>query len=203
LAVPVEHIDLLVEEPSMEAALSELVPKIRVDLSFDILVFPGKDGLLARLPAVMQGYRTWLPANRRIIVLVDQDDDDCRQLKRRIEGIARNAGLRPKATQGPVFQVLTRIAIEELEAWYFGDVEALMKAYPGVPSSLGSKRRYRSPDAIAGGTWEALQYLLRDVGYYPAGLPKIEVAREVARHMVPDRNRSPSFCAFRDALRSL
>lgn len=50
------------------------------------------------------------------------------------------------------FQVLNRLAIEELEAWFFGDVAALHSAYPRVPSTLGRRSRYRDPDAIRGGT---------------------------------------------------
>jgi hypothetical protein len=195
-----EHVEVLVEERSMEAALMELIPRIRPDLTFNTLVFPGKDGLLGRLPDVLRGYRRWNLPNSRIVVVVDRDEDDCRELKRRIENLARAAGLRPKSATSPTFDVLTRIAVEELEAWLFGDVAALSEAFPGVPSTLASRRGYRHPDAIAGGTWEALQRVLQGVGYFPAGMPKIEVARAVAARMVPERNRSPSFQAFREGL---
>ncbi|MGD0827532.1 MAG: DUF4276 family protein [Desulfobaccales bacterium] len=55
-------------------------------------------------------------------------------------------------------QVLNRIAIEELESWFFGDGIALKTAYPGIPETLDKKSKYRNPDAIER-TWEALERL--------------------------------------------
>ena len=86
-----------------------------------------------------------------------------------------------------------------------GDVHAVVQAYPGVPANPGQP----SADfaivrpALRGGTWEALERVLQRAGYYPTGLPKIEAARRIAARMEPDRNRSPSFCCFRDGLRKL
>ena len=62
----------------------------------------------------------------------------------------------------PRFQVLNRIAIEELEAWFFGDVQALNQAYPKTPKTLGHKSRYKDPDSIKGGTWESMERELKD-----------------------------------------
>ncbi|MGH7753687.1 MAG: DUF4276 family protein, partial [Gemmatimonadales bacterium] len=62
---------------------------------------------------------------------------------------------------------------------------------------------FRDPDGIAGGTWEALERVLQRAGYFKAGLRKIEAARTISNNMDPDRNRSASFTAFRDALREL
>lgn len=99
--------------------------------------------------------------------------------------------------------MLTRLAIEELEAWFFGDADALRIAYPGVSASLGSRSRFRDPDAIRGGTWEALEKELQKAGHHPGGLAKIQAAREISIHMDPVRNRSRSFQAFRQGLLSL
>ena len=60
------------------------------------------------------------------------------------------------AAQNEDFQVVNRLAIEELEAWFFGDVEALHAAYCRVSINLQDQARYRDPDAIRGGTYEAL-----------------------------------------------
>jgi len=96
--------------------------------------------------------------------------------------------------------VLNRIAIEELEAWFFGDVEAVCTAYPGVPATLANRAPYRDPDAVAGGTWEALGRVLKQAGHHGSGLRKGEAARAIAEHMDPARNRSRSFGHFRDGL---
>jgi hypothetical protein len=133
---------------------------------------------------------------------VDRDNDDCKALKKQLDEIAIKSDLnRPRNARpkGKV-RVLNRIAIEELEAWFFGDVKALSEAFPRVPETLGNKQGFRHPDAISGGTWERLEGVLKRAGYYSTGMPKTEVAREVARRMDPARNRSRSFQVFRDGL---
>jgi len=95
------------------------------------------------------------------------------------------------------------LAIEELEAWFFADIEALNAAYPRVSPTFGQRAKYRNPDAITGGTWEALERLLQRLNHFPEGLPKITVAREVSEHMDPTRNCSRSFQVFRQGLMDL
>jgi hypothetical protein len=199
--VTVEHIEVLVEEPSMEAALRILLPKIVGTLSFEIHPYQGKNALLSNLHARLLGYSKWMPATWRVVVIVDRDDDDCRRLKARIDQMVAAAGLVPrsKATDQR-FGVVTRVAIEELEAWYFGDWQAVRAAYPRVPITIPEQAKYRDPDAIAGGTWEALERILQRAGYFSIGLAKIEAARAIAAHMVPERNHSRSFQVLRNAL---
>jgi hypothetical protein len=153
----------------------------------------------------LEGYASWLPDRWRILVLVDRDDDDCVVLKEKLEKIAAAASLKTKTAVGAgrKFQVVNRIAIEELEAWFFGDWEAVRNAYPRVPVGIPEKAAYRDPDSIAGGTWEALERVLKNAGYFTTGLRKIELARSVARHMDPRRNRSRSFRALVEAIDSV
>jgi hypothetical protein len=200
----IDHIDVIVEEPSMEAALSALLPRILAGVSSRVYRHQCKDELLTRLPERLRGYATWLPETSRIVVLVDRDDDDCRALKARLEEMARAAGLktRSRARRGE-YSVVNRVVIEELEAWFFGDWDAVRKAYPKVNATVPSQARYRNPDAIKGGTWEALERLLQAAGYFKTGLRKLELARTVAEHMNPERNSSRSFQAFRSALREM
>jgi hypothetical protein len=87
-----------------------------------------------------------------------------------------------------------------LEAWYFGDWQAVMAAYPRVSASAPNRAAYRVPDAIVGGTWEAFERVMIQGGYFQTGLPKIEVAQQIAPHMNPARNTSRSFQVLRDAL---
>jgi hypothetical protein len=199
------HIEFLVEEPSAEAAINNLLPKILQDVTYATHPHQGKPDLLAKLPNRLRGYRKWLPRDWRIVVLVDEDRRDCRALKAALEKAAHDAGLVTKSsvTGKGVCQVMNRLAIEELEAWYFGDVDALVAAYPRVPPTLGAKARYRDPDAIRGGTWEGLERVLKEAGHCRGGLPKVETARNVSRHMDPQRNRSKSFQVFRDGLLEL
>jgi hypothetical protein len=117
----------------------------------------------------------------------------------------RNVGTKTKASVGigQNFQVLNRIAIEELEAWFFGDIDALIHACPGISPNLGSQAKYRDPDMITGGTWEALEKVLQRAGHHKGGLEKTRAAREISQYMNPSKNRSKSFQIFYDGLLQL
>jgi len=199
------HIEFILEEPSAEAFLQGTLQKLLpANTSWSFIVFQGKHDLLANLKPRLKAYRNWIPEDYKIVVLIDEDREDCRKLKSKLETAASSAGLATKTnSKRGTFAVLNRIAIEELEAWYFGDVAALAQAFPGVSPTLGARAPYRNPDAVAGGTWEALQRVLQKAGYFGAGLPKIEVAREMAKHMDPARNTSPSFGHFVKGLAAL
>ena len=96
--------------------------------------------------------------------------------------------------------VIKRILIEDLESCCFGDVDAIVAAYPGVAPTLAQKAKYRDSGAIKGGTWEALERVLQSAGHHCGGLAKIQAARDRAEHMDPNRNLSESFQVFCDAI---
>tara|TARA_R110001599_G_scaffold17142_26_gene68880 strand:+ start:14339 stop:14950 length:612 start_codon:yes stop_codon:yes gene_type:complete len=197
-----QHLALLVEEPSMEAFLRELLPRLLPhDRSFEIHAFQGKADLLRKLEGRLRGYSHFLPPEWRVVVVVDRDDDDCRALKSRLDSIANTSGLRTDRSRLD-WQLVNRIAIEELEAWYFGDWEAVRASYPRVSVSIPERQGFRDPDAIAGGTWESFERVLMRHGYYKAGLAKVEAARNIGRSIDPWRSRSKSFAMFCAAIRS-
>ncbi len=73
-----KHLELLVEEPSMEAFPRGLLPRIfPVGCSFDIRTFQGKPDLLSNLDNRLKSYAQWLPDDWRLLVMVDRDNDDC------------------------------------------------------------------------------------------------------------------------------
>ena len=188
----------------MEAFLQAVLPRLLGDAQFTIHPFQNKDQLLERLPSRLKGYAHWIPADHRIVVLVDRDGEECLRLKARLEQMAVAAGLATRARpSGGQFTVINRIVVEELEAWYFGDWQAVQCAYPKVRSTIPNQPRYRNPDAIEGGTWEHFERILRRAGYFRNGLRTIEVAQTIGPLIDLDRNRSHSFCCFRDALRDL
>jgi integrase len=169
--------------------------------SWDLHEHTSKQALLARLPSRLSGYASWLPPNWRIVILVDRDADDCKELKARLEAMAFKAGLQTRSSAGSRgYTVINRIASEELEAWFFGDWAAVRAAYPRVAPGIPSKARFRKPDEIRGGTWEALEAVLQQAGYFTTGLRKMEAAAAIAQRMEPARNTSPSFRAFREAV---
>ena len=197
-----EKLIVMVEEPSMEAALELLLPKMLGDIEFQIIRFQCKNDLLKQLPVRLIGYQSWLPPSWAFVVLLDRDDNDYMALKLQLENIAAKAGLvtKTRAGVGNSFRVANRIAIEELEAWFFGDWPAVQAAYPRVAATVPNKAPYRDPDAIRGGTWEALERELQKSGYFKTGLRKFELARAIAQNMDLSRNQSKSFKAFHAAV---
>ncbi len=197
------HFAFLVEEPSAKVALHNVVPRILpTEHTFDIHAYQGKRDLLKKLPQRLRGFRSWMPQDCRIVVLIDEDRRDCHEQKAELERIAVEAGLSTKSAPGSDdrYQVINRLAIEELEAWFFGDFEAINWAYTKIPVTHQKKSKYRNPDQITGGTSETLERLLQRRGYHTGGMPKIETARRISEHMVPIRNRSKSFQVFMQAI---
>ena len=200
----VSHVEVLVEEESMAVALQALLPRILGSVNFAVYRNRCKADLLKRLPERLKGCAAWLPEDWRIAVLIDRDDEDCHELKGRLERMAAEANLMTRTrASGAGWQVVNRLAIEELEAWHFGDWDAVRAAYPKAPAGIPFRARFRNPDAVAGGTWEAFETVLRRAGYFRTGLRKLEAARAIAENWNPDRNRSRSFQVFRDAMRDL
>ena len=197
------HLVFFVEEASLESALTQLLPKILPPtVSSKIHAFRGKPDFLAKLPDRLKGYQAWLPPDWKIVILIDEDREDCRKLKEKLEIMAISSGLITKSScqKYKSFQVLNRIVVEELEAWFFGDVQAIRQAYPKVSANLANQQPYRDPDAIKGGTWEALERVLKKAGYHPGGLEKYKASSEISQYMNPELNRSKSFQVFYQGL---
>ena len=198
--IKAQHLELLVEERSMKAFLDVLLPRLLPDRTFLIYAFEGKRDLLKNLLPRLQTYKNYLPSDWRLFVMVDQNGGDCRKLKAQLEEIAHESRLITRTRVGKSsWQVVNRIVIQELEAWYFGDWEAVCRAYPRLKPGLSRRARYRDPDGIRG-TWEAFERILRRNGYFKTGLRKIEAAQAVANHFNPARNRSQSFRVFLEAV---
>lgn len=200
--VRANHIELLVEEASAEAFFQTLLPRLLPQgRTFAVHASQGKADLLKNLTQRLAAYAHWLPDDWRLFVVVDRDSDDCLDLKRRLEAIARQAGLMTRSRAGENrWQLANRIVVEELEAWYFGDWDAVRAEYPRAAVNLSQRRGLRDPDAITGGTWETFEREMQRHGYFKAGLTKIDAARRIASRMAPERNRSASFQAFHAAL---
>ena len=197
------HLEFLLEERSAEVALRAILPKIvSFDVSHRFHVFQGKHDLLKQLPVRLKSYRLKIRNDCRIVVLVDEDRENCHQLKAELEHIAHDEGFVTKssAARHSDFQVVNRLAIEELEAWFFGDPKAIRAAYPKIPDGFHRWREYQNPDAIADGTCEALERLLRQ--FYRRRYAKTKMARMIAPHMEPDRNKSKSFQVFVEGVKA-
>ncbi len=214
------HFEILVEDLSGKKMLESLVPGIIGNLhSFRIHEYQGigriprnitssidakKRLILDQLPRLLRGYgRTFAnypvtyPA--AVIVVCDLDDRGLKSFRSELMEVLDACNPRPE----------TRfcIAIEEGEAWFLGDVEAIEKAYSGARLSVLDG--YEN-DSICG-TWELLAdavYVggsrrLKELGWGAVGREKSSWAEKITPYMDVEKNASPSFQYFRDKLRGL
>jgi len=147
---------------------------------------PRHHGLLDQLPAKLRAFgKSFNPDTDRVLVLVDLDNDDCSDIKKRMTDLLRYCN--------PAPTVLFRIAIEETEAFYLGDWKAIKKAFPKAKEN---KTANYVQDSICG-TWE----LFREViGYESEN--KVGWARQIGPHLTTQwkGSRSLSFQHFCKAL---
>lgn len=195
-----------VEEPSTEAALNAMLPKLlNGRAKWQIINFGSKYSLLGRLEQRLKGYKRQIDKGDALclIVMVDRDSDDCLALKAKLEEAARRAGLPTKSNtaKNGHFVVLNRIVVEELESWFIGDSGALRRAFPSLPQINAKKPPFNNPDN--GGSWETLHRFLKKQGIYRDSYPKIEAARKIAAHLTPADNRSKSFRVFCSGVEAL
>jgi len=216
------HFEILVEDASGKIALNSIVKKIlgsknnpgkaytwrifaykgigRIPKNLKPSIDAQKRILLDRLPEILRGYGKSLPKKDNcVVVLVDLDRRDCKQFKGELLSILHSC--RP----APLTKF--RLAIEEMEAWFMGDRNALIKAFPKANQKVLSSY---SQDSICG-TWEMLANsiypggasALKKTGWPRPGIEKCSWAEKIAPLMDIDSNKSKSFQVFRDCLRQL
>jgi Domain of unknown function (DUF4276) len=208
------HIEFLVEDSSGKCLLEILVAKVLAQQgdqhSWRIIGYKGvgrlprdlagnpnpkNKALLNNLPRLVKGYGN-TPGIDAIVFVLDSDRAECRILLQEILNAIDKCEPKPQNT-------LVRLAIEEIEAWYFGDRDALLTAYP--KGKVNNLNEYLQ-DSICD-TWERLADAI-----YPGGMNAIkkhninpgdlkhEWARTIGPLMDVDANTSPSFNKFRTGL---
>jgi hypothetical protein len=208
------HFEILVEDSSGEKLLQHLLPQLlgssntwrvhsykgigRVPKGLGAQADPAKRILLDRLPRLLRGYGK-TPGIDAVIVLVDTDDRNCKSFLKELKQLVQSCQ--------PTPSTLIRLAIEEIEAWYFGDMKALQRAYPRAKKDV---LKGYVQDSVCG-TWEMLAdavhvggaAALKKAGWPLPGQVKHQWAENIGPHLALDRNRSPSFCKFRDGLQRI
>lgn len=213
------HFDVLVEDQSGKKALDILLPKIIGDAhSFIVTAYKGlgkipkdmKDSrdagkriLLDNLPKLLKGYgRTYSDYKNyqsAVIVVCDLDDKCLKEFLAELKNILNSCNPKPE----------TRfcIAIEEMEAWLLGDIDAIRTAFP--QAKLTILQSYVN-DSICG-TWEKLADAiykggvakLSDKDWQTVGKEKSNWAEAITPHMKITNNQSPSFIYFCRKMREL
>ena len=143
---------------------------------------PKRRGLLDLLPVTLRAFgESAARDDEGVLVLVDTDDERCTALKARIAAATKKLPRLPR--------VVFRIAVEETEAFYLGDLRGLQAAFPDADMK---KAREYLPDSICG-TAELFGEIVDD-----GGLNKVAWAEVMGEHLTtsPARSRSPSFKAL-------
>lgn len=174
----------LLEEVSAREMLKGLAPRIVPEtVTMRYIVFEGKQDLERNIG---RRIRFWRAPNTAFIVLRDQDSGDCRLLKRRLISICREAG------RG---DTVVRIACQELESWYFGDLRAVEEGLKiGNLQRYGRSRKYRNADEIGSPA--------RELDKITGGrYQKIDGSRAIGPLLSISTNRSRSFQVFVEGVR--
>jgi len=208
------HFEFLIEDQSGAKAMKILAPKFLGGTNtFRIHSYKGighipkglkpksdasKRKLLDQLPRLLRGYGK-IPNYGTIVVICDLDDKDKTQFLSELRNTLNACDPKPAT--------LFCLAIEEFEAWYLGDLDAIRAAYPTAKHNvlIGYVN-----DSICG-TWELLAEAiykggpkkLRKKGWQTVGEEKSKWAESISPYMDIERNISPSFIYMRTQLQQI
>jgi len=198
------HLEFLTEDQSSRKAMDILIPKmLGNETTYRIHSYKGigripkglrpksaanKRILLDQLPRILRGYGNTSYCDV-VIVVCDLDNKDKHDFLTELQNVLDVCERKPKT--------IICLAIEEFEAWYLGDMNAVREAYPKAKTSVLNS--YVN-DSICG-TWELLadavykggSKALSKKGWQAEGEQKSIWAELISPHMNVDENHSPSF----------
>lgn len=211
------HIEILVEDSSGETLLGYLIPELlgpygnphtwrlhpykgigRIPPGLATTADPEKRMLLDQLPKLLSGYKK-TPGIDAVVVILDNDRRDCVAFLNELKGVANKCQMADRT--------MFRLAIEEMEAWYFGDRDALLKAYPRarkhVLDAYIQDSKCGTWEALADAIWPGGSAAIKKAGWPVPGQAKHQWADRIGPLMDIDRNTSPSFRKLREGFRRL
>ncbi|MFN3809885.1 MAG: DUF4276 family protein [Roseateles asaccharophilus] len=181
------RIVFLLEEPSMKDLLEGLLPRLMpgwvAGEHFLCVKHEGKSDLDRSIPRKLSA---WQFPGDRFIVVRDNDGADCAAVLAKLKGLCAAAG-RP--------DTLVRLACQELEAWYLGDLSAVASAFDQVKADTpATRKRFAEPDS-----WQKPSVEMQRL---VPSFQKRAGARAMAQYLrEPEFNRSPSYGKFIDGVR--
>jgi len=165
----------------MKEFLNTWIKRTYPEVRFKCIPHEGKIDLLKSIPRKL---KAWREPGVHFIVIIDNDNRDCKELKAELLELCRNSGRD---------NTLVRIACQELEAWYLGDPEALAIAFRNNKlRHLSRKAPFRIPDKIHNPS--------KQIERLVPGFQKISGARAIASHIDRVRNSSMSFSIFANSI---
>jgi len=181
------RIVFLLEEPSMKTLLQGLLPRLFPGWvehqHFMCISHEGKSNLDKSIQTKLKAWR--VPGDR-FVILRDNDNSNCVNLKARLHNICEVSG-RP--------DTLVRLVCQELESWYVVDIEALALAFGPLPDTSALRKRFVEPD-----TWQKPS---REIERLIPEFQKGMGARLMAQHLRASGNLSRSFNVFVDGLKRM
>lgn len=184
------RLEFLLEEPSMEKALKNILPAIlppeyQYNINYFLRPHHGKSDLQKSIPNKMKHYGNYHEPIL-FIILHDQDSNDCIQLRKELMGLCEN-GRCP---------FLIRIVCRELESWFLGDMDAIETAFPGKfrADKYKNKAKFRNPDLLNAAD---------ELGKILPGFNKGIAAEYISKHLKLEQNTSPSFKKFVSGLKKI
>ncbi len=193
-------LEVLVEEESMQVFLEIFLPTIlpkKFVLNTNCYIRPhnGKANLRKSIPRKVDAYRAYKNKRVHLLILHDQDSNDCKKLKKTLKDLVEK---NKSDTQNLQYKII--IVCRELENWYFGDLDALKKVTGFTTDKLKNKSRFRNVESrfrnvesrfrnvdqihVPGDT--ELQKLVQQYG-------KSNLAKKMAKYLCKDKNKSQSF----------
>lgn len=178
------RIEFLLEEYSMKVFLENLLPRIlpthiKLNEHYFIRAHEGKSDLKKSIPKKIQAFNS-LNTPVGIVILHDQDSNDCILLKNELLSLCNASGSNVKC--------LVRIVCRELESWYLGDMEAIKSAYPKFkPEKYKNRSKFRNPDNL-----NAFLEIKKILPFFQ----KVEGARNISPYINTSNNKSASFLHF-------
>jgi len=172
---------IFTEELSAKKCFENIRTNFFPSHNFEIHPHSSREELKKRLPKVIPSLSK--TNDVRILITIDQDKNNCKKLKTELEKIVQEKCLCP-------YKI--RIVCKELESWFFGDLEAVTKAYPRFNSTLHrNKTKMKNVDEIEQPNKEFLKIIpdFKNINR----LPKVEFAERVSAHLSLDHNTSLSF----------
>lgn len=168
----------LLEEPSMKLLLASLLPRLFPgwveNTHFLLVPHEGKSDLDLSVPKKL---RAWQIPGDRFVILRDNDNANCVDLKARFTKLCGECG-RP--------DTLIRLVCQELESWYLGDLAALAQAYGDTKiNSPANRKRFSDPDS-----WQKPSV---EVARLAPAFQKGSGARLMGAALRPRANHSASF----------
>ncbi len=213
------HFEILIEDHSDKKLLESILPYListphtyklysykgigHIPKNLSHVSDPAKRILLERLPQILKGYgETYKNIQNfeyAIIIICDLDKRCRKDFRLELLNILNSCNPKPKAN--------FCIAVEEIESWLLGDLQAVQKAYPNAKMAL--LNAYKN-DAICG-TWELLANAvykggakaLAKYGYQKIGLEKYKWVEKISPFMNLTINKSPSFQYFKKKIEDL